>query len=82
MNLKTDYSILSYRKTQKLAFFSAARPDLASSNYYFDIHILNARHTIKDLLISIKKESQKDAVINFLEKNTSLSHNIYSPDFS
>lgn len=79
---KTSYSILTFRKAQKFAFFSAAKPDLASTDFYFDFYLLNKKHTIKELMISVKKESHKTGIIDFLDENTNLAKEIYSPDFS
>lgn len=79
---KTSYSILTFRKAQKYAFFSAAKPDLASTDFYFDFYLLNKKHTIKELIISVKNEDHKTMITDFLDNNTNLTKEIYSPDFS
>ena len=79
---KLDFSVLKFKKSQKMAWFSAARPDLATGFDTFEITLLNENHTNKNLLISVKEEKYADQVIEFLKKNTTLNHSTYQPKLS
>ena len=78
---KSACSILKFRKSQRYSFFTAARPDLAHEFNAFDIYLLNDRHTKKSRILSLKKESNSKMAIQFLEDNTDLKYQIYSPNF-
>ena len=79
---KLDFSVLKFKKSQKMAWFSTARPDLGTGFDTFDITLLNKDHTKKDLMISVKKEEYADLVVEFLKKNSTLNHNSYQPKLS
>lgn len=79
---KTCFSILKFRKSQKYAFFSAAKPDAAHSFNTFDIYLLNEKHTEKDMLISLKKEKNSTLASDFISSFKDYRYEIYSPDFS
>ena len=79
---KLDFSVLKFKKNKKMAWFSAAKPDLATGFDTFDVTLLNINHTKKDLLISVKKEKYADQVVKFLKKNTTLNHTTYQPKLS
>jgi hypothetical protein len=79
---KTKISILRFRRSQKMAWFSIARPDLATGFNAFDINLLNHKHTQRELLISFRNIDNANKAIDFLETNFDLKHEIYSPDFS
>ena len=78
---KSFCSILKFRKSQKYSFFTAARPDLAHEFNAFDIYLLNDRHTKKLRILSLKKESNSKIAVQFIEDNTNLKYEIYSPNF-
>ncbi len=78
---KSKVSILKFRKTQKMAWFSDAKPDLGTNFISLDITLLNNKHTQKELLISLRKENKSKRTIEFLNKNFNLKEEIYSPDF-
>lgn len=78
---RSKISILKFRKSQKLAFFSAARPDLATEFNSFDINILNDRHTKREKIMSLKNKMNAENTIEFLTLNFNLKNEIYSPDF-
>lgn len=79
---KSKVSILKFKRSRKMAWFSVARPDLASGFNAFDINLLNDKHTQKELLISLSNIDTATKTINFLESKFDLKHEIYSPDFS
>ncbi|MEY8847305.1 hypothetical protein AB9K26_00695 [Psychroserpens sp. XS_ASV72] len=79
---KNAFTILKLRKKQKMAFFAAANPDMAQSFDCYDIAFLNKKHTIKEVVLSLKKEKNSKLATEFLSKNTDLKLEIYSPDFS
>ena len=74
-------SILKFRKTQKLAFFSAARPDLATEFNSFEINILNDKHTKREEIVTLRNIRNAENTIDFLELNFDLKNEIFSPDF-
>ena len=78
----TACSILRFRKSQKFAFFSAARPDLANEFKAFDIYLLNQKHTKKAKLFTLRKEKNSKLAIDFLIAHGKLKFEVYSPDFS
>jgi hypothetical protein len=78
---KPVFSILKFRKKQKYAFFTAANPDLAYEFNAFDIYLLNEKHTIKTLLISLQSEHNSQKASKFISDFTDLDYEIYSPDF-
>ncbi len=79
---KNKVAILSFKKSQKMAWFSAANPDLSLTFYRSDITLLNEKHTEKEMLVSLDNEYLTNEVLNFLEIHFGLKHEVYSPDFS
>lgn len=79
---KTKVSVLKFKKSQKMAWFSVAQPDMASDFNAFDITLLNDKHTDKDALVSLSCEELAKKAIEFLEAKFNLAYEIYSPDFS
>jgi hypothetical protein len=75
-------SILSFKKNQKFAFVSAARPDQADSFNSFELFILNEKHTQRDSLLYFKNKKNAEAAVAFLTTNFSLRQEVFSPDFS
>ncbi len=55
LNNKDQVSILKFRKTQKMAWFSNANPDLALTFQKSDVTLLNEKHTKREMLISLVK---------------------------
>ncbi|PHS67021.1 MAG: hypothetical protein COB12_05015 [Flavobacterium sp.] len=74
-------AILKFKKSQKLAWFSVAKPDLATEFKSFEINILNNKHTRREPIIILKDEKNVDPAISFLTSNFSLKNEVYSPDF-
>ncbi|MBU2995314.1 hypothetical protein KO500_02670 [Cellulophaga baltica] len=81
LNNKTDVAILKFKRSQKMAWFSVAKPDLASDFNAFDITLLNKKYTQKEMLVSLSNEAICKIAINFLEKEFGLQHEVYSPNF-
>jgi len=79
---KSVISVLKFKKHQKFAFFSAAKPDLATSFNALEINILNDRHTVREEIITIKMTENADRTIKFLTTNFNLKNEVFSPDFS
>src|SRR5690606_4161245 len=52
----TKLSILKFRRKQKFAFFTSANPDLSQRFNFFDICLLNEKHTRRQTVISLKNE--------------------------
>ena len=75
-------SVLQFKKTQKLPFFSAARPDMANEFNSFEINILNDKHTHREAIIDIVDEQKAAATVTFLTTHFDLQHEIFSPDFT
>ncbi len=78
---KSKLSILKFQKSQKLAWFAAARPDLATTFNSFEINILNERHTVREEIITLKKEQSAEKAIDFLTLNFQLKNEVYCPRF-
>ena len=75
-------SILKFKKSQKLSFFSAARPDLGEQFNSFEIFILTGNHIKRDSVMYFKKEENAQKAIQFLTNDFPLRHEVFSPDFS
>jgi len=74
-------AVLKFRKSQKLAWFSVARPDLATEFNSFEINILNDKHTKRESIIDLRKKDNVEQTINFLTTNFDLKYEVFSPDF-
>ena len=74
-------TILTFRKTQKLAWFSGAKPDLAFEYKSFEINILNDRHTKREPILDLKKKENVEPTIQFLTSNFDLKYEKYNPNF-
>ncbi|MFV8226906.1 hypothetical protein [Christiangramia aquimixticola] len=73
-------SILKFKKSQKFAFFSAAKPDLGESFNSFEIFILNRTHYKRDSIMYFKKEESSQEAVKFLTNDFPLKHEIFSPN--
>ncbi len=74
-------AVLKFKKSQKLAWFSIANPDAATTFDSLEINILNEKHTIRKPVIDLKKEESMKKAISFLTTNFYLKQETYSPDF-
>ncbi|WP_378184986.1 hypothetical protein ACE939_08885 [Aquimarina sp. W85] len=74
-------AVLKFKKSQKLAWFSAAKPDLATEFNSFEINILNDKHTKRKSIIDLKKKDNVERTINFLTTNFDMKSEVFSPDF-
>lgn len=74
-------AILKFKKSQKFAWFSIAKPDLATDYDTFEINFLNENHTKREQILDLKNKNNIDPTIAFLTANFNLTHEIYSPDF-
>jgi hypothetical protein len=74
-------AILKFKKSQKLAWFSVAKPDLATEFNSFEINILNNKHTKREAIMVLKDEKNVKPAISFLISNFPLKNEVYSPDF-
>ncbi|MGY5847390.1 hypothetical protein ACW6QP_08210 [Salegentibacter sp. HM20] len=73
-------SILKFRKSQKLAFFSVAQPDLSESFNSFVIFVLNKTHYKRDAIMYFKKETSAKKALDFITQDFPLRQEIFSPD--
>lgn len=73
-------SILKFKKSQKLAFFSAAKPDLSESFNSFEIFVLNKTHYKRDSVMYFKQESSAQKAINFITQDFPLRNEVFSPN--
>ena len=78
---KSKVSILKFRKSQKLAWFSIAKPDLATEFDSFEVNILNDNHTNRLPILDLKGENKIEPVIEFLNSKFGLKIEEYSPNF-
>lgn len=74
-------AILKFRKSQKLAWFSGAKPDLAVNFTTFEINFLNENHTQRKQILDLKNKENVEPVIVFLTSNFDLKNEVYSPNF-
>ena len=72
-------SVLKFLKSQKLAWFSVAKPDMASNFNSFEINILNEGHTKRIPILTLKDKNNIEKTIHFLTSNFDLKHEVYSP---
>ena len=79
---KSKIAILKFNKTQKMGWFSAARPDLSLGFSSLDINLLNKKHTKRETLISLTDNEKATRAVEFLEAKFELKNEKYSPDFS
>jgi len=78
---KPVVSILKFKKIQKFAFFSVAKPDLSESFYSFERFVLNKNHFIRDSFMYFKQEKCANDAIEFLTKDFPLRHELFSPNY-
>ena len=81
LNDRPVVSILKFKKRQKYAFFSAAKPDLDKSFNSFEIFVLNDRHIKRDSVMYFKNEESSRKAIEFLTTDFPLRHEVFSPNF-
>ncbi len=74
-------SILKFKKRQKFAFFSVAKPDLSHSFNSFEIFVLNANHFKRDSVMYFKEEKSANKAIEFLTRDFPFTHEIFSPQY-
>lgn len=75
-------SILKFKKRQKYAFFSAAKPDLDSSFNTFEVFVLDERHVKRDSVMYFKNEENSQKAIEFLTTDFPLRQEVFSPNFA
>tara|TARA_B100000795_G_C22506077_1_gene325848 strand:+ start:25 stop:573 length:549 start_codon:yes stop_codon:yes gene_type:complete len=78
---KPKMTMLSFGKSQKLAWFSAAKPDLAVQYKSYEINILNNRHTKREPILNLKKKENVEPTTEFLTSNFDLKYEKYKPNF-
>ncbi len=72
-------SVLKFRKTRKLPWFSVAQPDASVDFNSFEINILNEKHTQRNVLMDLKNKKNVNPTIDFLTSNTGLTFENYNP---
>lgn len=75
-------SILKFKKSQKMIWFSIAKPDLATSFNSFEVFVLNERHIKRDSVMYFASEENANKAIEFLTTDFPLRHELFSPNFS
>lgn len=75
-------SILKFKKSQKMIWFSIAKPDLAQSFNSFEVFVLNDRHIKRDSVMYFEREENANKAIEFLTTDFPLRHELFSPNFS
>lgn len=78
---KPKLAVLKFKKSQKLAWFSIANPDLATEFNSFEINILNDKHTKREVIMELRIEDNVHRTVDFLTTNFDLRNETYSPDF-
>ena len=82
INNQQIITILRYKRRERGVYRSIANPEFTTSFNTFEIYLLNDKHTVKRKIITLKNEYKANAALDFIIKNSSLEHQIYSPDFS
>ena len=77
-----NISILTFNKSQNLAWFSVAKPNLADASKVYEINILNDRHTHRKPILNLLCRKNAENAILYLSSNFELKDGIYQPDFS
>lgn len=75
-------SILKFRKSQKLIWFSMAKPDLGKTFNSFEVFVLNQRHIKRDSVMFFQNEETAKKAIEFLTTDFPLRHELFSPNFA
>lgn len=74
-------AVLRFKKIQKLAWFSNAKPDLGTDFNSFEINILNEKHTKREPILDLIENDNSERAISFLTTNFDLEKETYSPNF-
>jgi hypothetical protein len=72
-------SVLRFKKSRKLPWFSVARPDAANDFTSYEINILNDSHTSRKIIMELKKEELIKPSLDFLTTHSELIHESYNP---
>ena len=75
-------SLLKFKRRERGAYMSIANPEFSTSFNTFEIYLLNKKHTIKNKIITLRREENAISTIEFITRNSDFKHEIYSPDFS
>lgn len=75
----TDVTILTNGASQKLAWVSAANPDLSVDTYINKVVLLNKNHSSKYIILISRKRDLAEKIVNSLIEELSLEYNFYSP---
>jgi hypothetical protein len=75
----TDISILTYNVTQKFAFVSGARPDLAEDTALNKVYVLNENHSKKIFVLSTRKRKFAEKIVDEISKELNFKFKKYSP---
>ncbi len=72
-------SILTFRKRQKLIWFSVAKPDIDKSFNSFEVFVLNESHVKRDSVIYFENEENALAAVEFIKADFPVTYEIFSP---
>ncbi|QXP71754.1 hypothetical protein H0I29_06650 [Polaribacter sp. R2A056_3_33] len=78
---KSKITILKFRKSQKLSWFSGANPDLTVEHSSFEVNILNEMHTKREPILDLKRKESVETTTKFLTTNFDLKYEKYNPNF-
>lgn len=81
MSNRASVALLRGRKKQTLAFFTAAKPDLAVEEYKLEVCVLNAHHTQREVLLTLSKRENANKATDFLTAHFDLELESYNPRF-
>lgn len=73
--------ILKQKKFIKFPFISIARPDWGKTYWFYEVHLLNEKHTEKHLLLRLTTIENAEEAVDFLETHFNLQFEEYNPDF-
>lgn len=72
-------SILKFKKSQKMIWFSMAKPDLGKSFNSFEVFVLNESHVKRDSVMYFENEENANKALEFITTGFPLKHEIFSP---
>lgn len=75
----TDICISNYEMSQKLAFITAAKPDLSETIRVSKIYLLNENHSQKRLVISTFKKEHAELIMKEIQNEFGFKFNHYNP---
>ena len=72
-------SILKFKKSQKMIWFSVAKPDLGQTFNSFEVFVLNESHVKRDSVQFFESEENANKALEFITSGFPVKHEVFSP---